>query len=323
MEKGGSFIGFLLVLALIVLSVLTFLFFYKGDGQSSKDFLPISNQSENESLVEIVNETIPPEQNNSSNNSLLDIKEIHWYHMPLNYKINDEETCGETPVKNIKKALEIIENSTNGVVGFRENASEADIEVNCVDGIALLAQLNNSIKCDKKEFDYDKKIINPIWERLITQEDFLVNVSLTERNITENSTKIVYSVCYIPSSDSQAKSHFESLKERKPVVSKNIIIKAKINIYKSGGLWNPCSSFPARDVHSTLHALGFDHSEVPEFHYYYGWSDINKLKDVMFPDLYCSYQKKLDEKYPSCLKKIYSDGDVNGSCEGISFLNSS
>lgn len=58
----------------------------------------------------------------------LEIKEPHWRHMPLTYKINN---CPERQKNLTRLAFEKIEFETGYIVDFEETSEEPDIEINC------------------------------------------------------------------------------------------------------------------------------------------------------------------------------------------------
>lgn len=88
----------------------------------------------------------------------------------------------------------------------------------------------------------------------------------------------------------------------------NRIINATITFYGAGLVCG--TGYPATEVHEILHTFGFGHD--------YG------IIDVMRPDVERSSGDckvvKIDDKYISCLKKIYSNGRIVGDCSNIIFL---
>jgi len=335
MNKRGAVIV-IIVIILILAVIVTLFFIYNKkseDTNTAEDEQPVDpiisdvnqslnqtldqpqNQSENET-TEVENETIYDDFSS--------VAEIHWNHMPLTYKIENKEECAGKPLDNMEETLEIITTSTNNLVSFLEvSTGEVDIEINCIDGAALLAELNDSITCETTTFDYDKIYIDPLRENLIDDLDFLISVTKVYQNTTENESETDYEICFLDSGNSNAAPYLTSLKESLPEYENNLILNQKINIYKSGSGWSSCATFPARETHEILHTLGFSHSEEPTFDPYYGWppKDLKLLQDVMFPTLSCKYQKKLDSKYATCLKKIYSNNELEvDGCRDIGFI---
>ncbi|MFH1425552.1 MAG: hypothetical protein ABIG28_02360 [archaeon] len=326
-KKGEVIVVVIIFLVIISCVSVTYFYFREGGNGGKKNNVPIANSTSGEVLNQSDNatENEPLVNVNSpvSNDSFSLAGRIHWSHMPLTYMINNKEECAGTPVKKIEEAFGIIKEFTSGRVSFVEVFSgDEDIEINCVDADALLAEINESIKCSTETFDYDKIRIDPAREGLIDKGDFLLNVTSVSKNITENFTEVVYEICYLDGGDSSISDELNLLQEDEPVVSENVIEHHSISIYKMGQGKGFCSNIPTREIHEIFHSFGFGHSEEPSYDAYYGWPDLDipYLADVMFPTLYCQYQKKIDEKYISCLNKIYSNNETEGSCENVNSL---
>ena len=59
-------------------------------------------------------------------------KALRWDHMPVTYRIMNEEECGGYESRKIQKGFDLIENATGAVVSFMKiEDGEADIEVSC------------------------------------------------------------------------------------------------------------------------------------------------------------------------------------------------
>lgn len=69
---------------------------------------------------------------------------------------------------------------------------------------------------------------------------------------------------------------------------------------------NACDAFPMLEMHEILHALGFGHT----------YEDSEELMYPIDFKIQSCQGDKLDEKTISCLKNIYSEGQI-GSCENI------
>ncbi len=291
---------------------------------------PEIEEQQNETLPEAgnqTNETVqvpPPEENQTfSDDPFSSTDKPHWTHLPLTYKIKDENNCGSALGK-LQESIQVISSSTNSIITFAESSAlDADIEINCIDGEAVLNTLNESVLCKEEIYDYDKTRIDPKRENLINASDFFINVTKFEKvtiiNTTTNETssEFIFTICYLPKDKVP-----NSFKEPQPTIIQNLIIHSSINVYKPGNIWNACAAFSARETHSLLHALGIAHSDEPKYDDYYGWADTEALKDIMFADLICKHQTSLNEKYASCLKKIYSNNEAEGSCDGVNFYPS-
>jgi len=84
-----------------------------------------------------------------------------------------------------------------------------------------------------------------------------------------------------------------------------LISHAEINIYGQGMVCG--TGYPATEVHELLHTLGFVHSP--------------HINNIMYPvsaDSSSSCKiNGIDSEYVSCLKNIYSNGKISGSCNNI------
>jgi hypothetical protein len=317
MVRSGVVMFLIAVVILIGLVVLVLFGFY---GKNKSEIF--GNESEigeevMEEVEEFVNES---EENVTGDDDFPDAEEIHWGHMPLTYKVNDKEKCEGISLEKMESAMKILEDKTENVVEFNEvDSDEVDLEINCVSGKEIFEGFgNNSATCEDFSFDYIKNQLDPVRENLIDVEDYLVNYSQSNSNVSADET--VYEVCYIDSSNAVSANNYNGLKESEPVIEDEIVLKHEINIFVSGEGWNPCANFPAREMHELLHGFGFAHSPETLWEPAYGWVeyDLDLLKDVMFPERYCVYQKVLDDKYPSCLKRIYT-GDEEENCGGVLF----
>jgi hypothetical protein len=312
----GAVIGFILVLVILAgIVVIVLAGFY---GQEGEDFVEDEIMAEEAADESVVNES--EENVTVVGDDFPEAEEIHWGHMPLIYKINDAEDCEGNPLGKMKDALDRLESATDDVITFEESdADDVDIEINCISGLEIFEGFaNNSVTCEEITFDYIKIYIDPIREGMIDEEDYLVNVSKRDSNVSADET--VFEVCYIDSGNSASADNYGGLKESDPVIVDGVVMSHKIHIFVAGEGWNTCANFPAREMHELLHGFGFKHSAEPQFDPVYGWppQDLDMLGDVMFRDRYCVYQRVLDEKYPSCLKRIYT-GEEEESCGGVMF----
>lgn len=252
----------------------------------------------------------PIKEDNFSN-----IQELHWTHMPLSYKFVNIGNCNEIQINHMKKGLEIVENSTDGLVSFVESEGEIDLRIECINRKELVKEeeiCKNVSFADKPERIswYDDGFLDRSKERFISAKIL---------STTEEET--IYELCYIDLEELGINFDSEILGEGGPSeMYENLIIKGELRLYQEGEGFTTCT-FPSKEIHELLHSFGIDHSYEPEWvNDYVGWSDWNYARDIMFPYNYCGYQKELNEKYISCLKKIYSNGNYEGSCEGVNFL---
>jgi hypothetical protein len=59
------------------------------------------------------------------------VNESHWGHMPVSYRLVNEDVCGSGEAYRIRKAFFNIENETNGTVSFEEVEEYEDITITC------------------------------------------------------------------------------------------------------------------------------------------------------------------------------------------------
>ncbi|MFH1290378.1 MAG: hypothetical protein ABIH92_03145 [Nanoarchaeota archaeon] len=276
------------------------------------------NASENTSTIDDSSET------RETIDNFPNIEELHWPHMPLRYEIVNKHICKEYELNEIKKAFSILQNSTEELVSFVEAIEDIDLEIVCID---LTRQ--EEMVCKNVTFNYSKTSINWYDEGILDRSTQTLINARTIR-ITDNET--VYEVCYID--ESYGRVHGAVLGEGGPNdILGDIILNASVNLYHN--LNNArCAYFPTREIHEILHSFGFDHSvdisvlnSLADETY---WASPQRYKeiireldrltsDIMSPSINCALQKKLDEKYISCLKYIYSNG-IEGNCTGVNFM---
>ncbi|MBU0761374.1 MAG: hypothetical protein KJ600_06385 [Nanoarchaeota archaeon] len=267
----------------------------------------------NDSLIEEENDHTQIEDQFSN------VEELHWGHMPLTYKVIDGEICEGIQLRAIKNSFEILENLTDGYVSFVESGGNVDIDVYCIDREKEIEKLKEHKICSYHVFNYSKTSLS-------TYEEGILNIEtqrfVSARTLIRTEEKTIYEVCYIDIQNVTFSFNFDALGEGGPnYLLGNVIVNSSVNIFKLGESWTTCTSFPTKEMHEILHGFGFGHSYEPYFDPYYGYSaqDIHYLSDLMFPRLYCQYNKGLQEKYISCLKYIYSNAEV-GNCYDVSFL---
>ena len=246
------------------------------------------------------------------------IYQFHYGNLPIKYTIKDIGGCNDSQTDQFKRALQIIEDETNKTLFFEETSSmnETDIIVECVNRTYLETSFS---KCKPYLYNYlihsrfsvfDDGVLN-------TSNEKFINISF----INKTKPIMIYEVCYI---DLQ-KIRNIGINTEKNILGEggilnhqeNIIIKGIINLYVENV--DDLYSYPSKDIHEILHALGFGH--IVEANYsQMTWSNKEDYKqyeifenDIMFP--YLSGQK-LNQKYIDCLKYIYSNGE-KGYCWDI------
>ncbi len=82
----------------------------------------------NESFLK--REVVP--QDSGINDDFSYVSKPHWTHMPVTYKILNEEECGRYETTRIRRAFSDLTNATNGVVYFAQLNDSVDIELTCI-----------------------------------------------------------------------------------------------------------------------------------------------------------------------------------------------
>jgi len=84
--------------------------------------------------------------------------------------------------------------------------------------------------------------------------------------------------------------------------NENLVIKGEINLYGQGKICN--TGYPALEVHEILHLFDIPHNPLTDsVMQAYSVGASNKCKVT-----------KIDQEYISCLRYIYSNGQIDGNC---------
>jgi len=86
-----------------------------------------------------------------------------------------------------------------------------------------------------------------------------------------------------------------------------------------------CINFPSLELHEIIHSFGFDHVENNRYSLMYleAWTQcVAKNQTITLHSTGKTFipEDKIDDEIISCLKYIYSNGEVEGSCEDVNFL---
>jgi hypothetical protein len=308
-----------LILFLIILIVGPLLVWYIYNLEFS-----FGNENDQERVIE---EEIPMEEVTIVRDQFENIKQLHWNHMPLKYKIINLQDCGGDEVKEARKAFELVQNQTDNLVRFEETEGESDIKLECVKG-GIPKEMEGKRECENFTFDHYKTQLSVYTEGLLSR----FSQKLVSTKLINRSEKItVYQICW-------EWGNFNPMmvlaEEQMPEISDDEINEGYINLYLYGeGV--RCAHFPAREVHEILHNLGIAHpvsnrlaDKIFEALQKGLYLDISReeateiTKDAMFTYFNCALQTKIQEKYISCLKYIYSNGKIEGDCSKVKFLNS-
>ncbi len=243
------------------------------------------------------------------------VNKLHWTNIPLKYKLNNLG-CSDVQINHFLKGLNEIKNLTGGLVDFIEIfAEDYDLKVNCVSRDFLIEKLTI---CEEVIVYGNPQTINWYNDGHINRSERRF-ISATRINQTENMR--TYNLCSVNLKDVGFNLDYEVLGEGGPLeIEGNRILKGEVNLYQGFDAYATCV-YPSKEIHELLHSFGFDHVEEPYWDPYYGYVDWEPTKDIMFPRLYCQYQKEINKKYVSCLKHIYSNGEV-GFCGGdVNFID--
>jgi hypothetical protein len=263
-----------------------------------------------------------PQGSNILADSFSNIKELHWTKMPITYEMFDEGNCNQIQVNHFREGLEIITNLTERLVIFAEVTGNSDLKVTCINPEQIQADLQkwreeNKICKNATIIDNPKTIK---WYEGHLDEN--IERFFSARVLDEEGSIKIWELCYTSESKDSGFYHDSKvLGEGGPSeILGNKIIKGEIKLYQEGDGSTRCT-YPTKEIHELLHSFGFGHVEEPYFDPYWGYVDWGPAKDILFPHLYCNYQNELNEKYVSCLKYIYSNGEF-GFCGGdVNFMD--
>lgn len=234
------------------------------------------------------------------------ISELHWTYMPLTYSIRNQEDCGINGISKIRKAFDLISNSTKKIVLFNEVKEQPiDIMISCYDIEKELLKFEKNITLS---FPSNKTAINFKEEFFIEHPDYY-SIKIPEL-IFKNSSEKYYRIYYVNLKElpfeisTNEYGEIDLLGLGGPVVYGKKIINASIDFYLNDGQSGSSLSFPSKEIHEILHTFGFDHYNVDE-------------RDIMYP--YTSFYQSMNNKYVSCLKYIYSNGKQE-NCSNVNFM---
>ncbi len=193
------------------------------------EITPDSNLSEKA----IVNSSNPANYSNLAEDSSRDdysrVNRLHWAHMPVTYRILNEEECGRYESTRIRRAFSAITNVTNSVVYFAQANDSADIELTCV----FIED------CYKKSVEiYSDYVVR--YETICNHELGLARTT-TEGNIIRKAEIYLYGL-----------AGFAETKREGP----------------SGFYVGTCGHADT-EIHELLHAFGYKHSEDNSSMMYY------------------------------------------------------
>ncbi len=243
------------------------------------------------------------------------VEELHFSHMPITYKINNLG-CSDIQINHFLKGLNIVQNLTDGLVSFVKVFNEPDLKINCIDRDFLFEKFTT---CEEIIVEGHPTTINWNKEGYLNQSE---KAFISANKINQTDTIEIWELCSASLEELGFSINNEILGEGGPSeIMGNIIVKGEINLYQGFEESKTCT-FPSKEIHELFHSFGFDHSHEPFWDPYYGYVDWEPVKDIMFPHNYCQFQKEIQEKYISCLKYIYSNGEIGKCSFEVNFLGS-
>lgn len=244
------------------------------------------------------------------------VKEPHWTHMPLTYKIINQESCDSLELNEINQSFSKIENITEGYIRFQKTDSNADLNITCV---------STKEEVEKQKIEIQNKYGSLSFCENLTYGEKLKDLAIWEitsyKEIKDDNGKILYyQYCYDISKDITKDSFFQGkIGEALPDMTSNQISHGNIWMYKEGEGWTSCTDFPVSAVHEILHNFGLDHTNFSEYSKT-ALEELKQMSSIMAPYRFCRFQKTIDSDIVSCLKKIYSNNQFNGTCSNVPFF---
>jgi hypothetical protein len=263
----------------------------------------------------------PKEKSLVMKDNFPNITEPHYAKMPITYRIFDEGDCNPIQITHFRNGLEIVVNLTSGLVNFIEVEENPDLKVTCINR----EQIEKNLEKWRNENKICKNITIKDNPQTINWYDYIDEATerfFSAKILEEIKNTKLWELCYTPESKSSGLL-FEASTLGEGGISNfsgSMILKGEIKLYQEGDGFTTCT-FPTKEIHELLHALGFAHVEEPYWDPYYGYVTWEPVRDILFPRLYCEYQKELNEKYVSCLKYIYSNGKIGKCGNNINFLD--
>ncbi len=243
------------------------------------------------------------------------VKEWHFPKMPITYKINNLG-CSDIQINHFLKGLNMVQNLTSELVSFVEVFNQSDLKVNCVDRDFLLEEF---MTCEEVIVDGHPSIIYWNNEGYLNKSE---RAFISSNRINQTDTMEIWELCSASLEEMGFNFNNEVLGEGGPSeIVGDVIVKGEINLYQGFDESKTCS-FPSKEIHELFHSFGFDHSPEPFWDPMWRYSDWEPVKDIMFPYHYCEFQKEIQEKYISCLKYIYLNGEIGECSDEVNFLDS-
>ena len=243
------------------------------------------------------------------------VEKLHFSHMPITYKINNLG-CSDIQINHFLKGLNMVQNLTGKLVSFVEVFNESDLKVNCVDRDFLIEKF---MTCEEVIVYGNPIVIYWHREGYINKSE---RVFISSTRINQTDTIGIWKLCFASVEEIGFNLDYEVLGEggTSKIVG-NVIVEGEINLYQGFDGFKTCT-FPSKEIHELFHSFNFGHTFEPFWDPMYGYADWEPVKDIMFPRNYCEYQKEIQEKYISCLKYIYSNGEIGECSSEVNFLDS-
>jgi hypothetical protein len=144
-------------------------------------------------------EKSPFQITNQITDSYSEVKELHFSHMPISYKINDFGGCNGVVIKRTRDAFEIIQNKTNGLINFTEiSEGSPDINITCFDRDIIISKNSKceyfAQECYNYSFPYSKSVLDKYKETSLDESSIYISQVKRLKATQELTT---YQVCYI------------------------------------------------------------------------------------------------------------------------------
>jgi len=273
--------------------------------------------------------------NHKQEDAFLNVLEPHFKKTPITWKIEDSTQCWKTEENKIRLAFSEIEESSEGYIKFQEVYSNPDILIMCYTNFTekyneYKEELEDKKTCKNITFDTNKIAATNI-ELEISEIEYKVSAKI----ILQESNKTIWEVCKINKEEigfnpeiifnPNLKLSDYLIGEGGPTESfGNLILQGEARFFGDKDVIVSCTSgFPLPEIHEFLHVLGFDHiieiNELPTDFFGDKYVPKEYVGDVLSPYQNCINQTKINQHYSSCLKYIYSNGEI-GDCSGVKFM---
>lgn len=177
-------------------------------------------------------------------------------------------------------------------------------------------------------YSFSESCVGPIVPRIEWAFQIIENNTnkLVNFNEIENNGDITF-ICY-PEQNKEAVGYDlteYTFGQSAPNIDGSVIKDAEIEFWSVTENTRPtsCSNFPRLEIHEILHAFGFDHilnNTYTIMHPYGGSSCIARDDTITYNGKTFMPEDKIDEEIVSCLKYIYSNGQIGLCNKYVKFM---